>query len=166
MGHRGRAGHLVPEQVSRGPGAQRRSGLQAPAPLGCSGFGGAGRSRRLGRAAPGVGDMRGAGGGGEARRPHPALGRNRPGVAWAPGASGEETRAASTNTNTQPRPSSSDPSPPSEPQLRSGSSVQPVAVPVSALLERCAPSPASRAPRSSPGAPRVVRGSASRMPRC
>lgn len=32
-------------------------------------------------------------GGGEARRPHPAPGRNPPGVASAPSASGEETRA-------------------------------------------------------------------------
>lgn len=125
MGHCGRAGHLAPEHVPWGRGAQRRSGRQVPAPLrcsSCSGLGGAGRSRRLGRAAPGVGDTRGAG---EARRPHPALGRSRPGVAWAPGASGEEeTRAASTNTNTQPRPSSSEPAPPCEPQLRSGSRAQ------------------------------------------
>lgn len=157
MGHRGRAGHLVLEQVSCGPGAQRRSGRQAPASLRCSGLGGAGRSRRLGRAAPGVGDTRGAG---EARRPHPALGRNRPGVAWAPGASGEETRAASTNTNTQPRPSSSEPSPPSEPQLRSGSRNQPVAVPRPRLRPAGALSALASLPR-----PALLSGSPSCGPR-
>ena len=74
----------------------------------------------VGGGAPGGGSP-GGGGGGEARQPHLALGRSRPGVAWAPGASGEETRTASTNTNTQARPSSSEPSLPSEPQLHSGS---------------------------------------------
>lgn len=79
-------------------------------------------------------------------------------MACAPGASGEETSAASTNTNTQARRSSSEPSLPSEPQLRSGSRAQtPVAVPVSALLERCSP--------ASPPRPALLSGSPSRAPR-
>lgn len=78
-------------------------------------------------------------------------------MACAPGASGEETSAASTNTNTQARRSSSEPSLPSEPQLRSGSRAQPVAVPVSALPERCSP--------ASPPRPALLSGSSSRAPR-
>lgn len=104
-------------------------------------------------------------GAGEARRPHLALGRSRPGVAWAPGASGEETRAASTNTNTQARPSSSEPSLPSEPQLRSGSRAQPSRRPRLRPAGALRPRQPSVSPRSSPGAPRVLRGDASRMPR-
>lgn len=159
MCHCGRIWLLEPEAslppTPRVAGPRGGSSHQVTAPHLCSGFGGAGRSRRSRRAAPGVGDRRG--GAGEARRPHLALGRSWPGVAWAPGASGEETRAAWTNTNTQARPSSSEPSLPSEPQLRSGSRAQSVAVPVSALLERCA--------LASPPRPALLSGSPSRAPR-
>lgn len=96
-----------PEEILKSRGRSRSlPSVAAPGALGSRGprpcrrppgLGGAGRSR--GPAGAGgegrperVGDTRGAGG--EARRLHPALGRNRPGVVWAPGASGEETRAA------------------------------------------------------------------------
>lgn len=107
-----RAKHSPPERpqrrAQRPPQGQVLPAVAAPRALGSrgpcparrySGLGGAGRSR--GRRAAGaggegrserVGDTRG--GAGKARRPHPALGRNRPGVASAPGASGEETCAA------------------------------------------------------------------------
>lgn len=164
MGHCGRAGRLVPEQVPQGRGAQRRSGRQVPAPLCCSGLGGAGRSGRLGRAAPGVGDTRGGGGG---RRG----GRTRPweeaGQVWP----GRLVPAGRRLAPPRPTPTPSrDPAPlsPRRPLSHSsgpapGSSQSPSPSPP---CWSAAPSPASCAPRSSPGAPRVLRGGASRMPRC
>ena len=77
-------------------GRARRSGLGDPAPARFpraseAQGGAAGRRAQVGRGVPSASVT--PAGGGEARRAHPALGRNRPGVASVPGASGEETRA-------------------------------------------------------------------------